>query len=36
MSRSIDLNCDLGEDDTNEGALREAAILAHVSSANVA
>lgn len=36
MSRSIDLNCDLGEDDSSEGTLREAAILAHVSSANVA
>jgi len=36
MSQSIDLNCDLGEDASEEGALREAAILPHVSSANVA
>ncbi len=36
MSRSIDLNCDIGEDDTEEGGRREAAILPHVSSANVA
>jgi UPF0271 protein len=36
MRISIDLNCDLGEDDSDEGALREAAILPHVSSANVA
>ena len=36
MSKSIDLNCDLGEDDSEEGARREAAILPHVSSANVA
>ena len=36
MSRSIDLNCDLGEDDSDEGTLREAAILPHISSANVA
>jgi UPF0271 protein len=36
MSRSIDLNCDLGEYDSDEGAQREAAILPHVSSANVA
>ncbi len=36
MSRSIDLNCDVGEDDSEEGGQREAAILSHVSSANVA
>jgi UPF0271 protein len=36
MSRSIDFNCDLGEDDSDEGALHEAAILPHVSSVNVA
>jgi UPF0271 protein len=34
--RSIDLNCDLGEDATPEGAKREAAILPFVSSINVA
>jgi UPF0271 protein len=36
MSRSIDLNCDLGEYDNEEGERREAAILPHVSSANIA
>jgi UPF0271 protein len=36
MSPSIDLNCDLGEHANEEEALREAAILPHVSSANVA
>ena len=36
MSRSIDLNCDIGEHDNEEGEQREAAILPHVSSANVA
>jgi UPF0271 protein len=36
MTRYIDLNCDIGEYDSEEGALREAAILPHVSSANIA
>ncbi len=36
MSKTIDLNCDLGEDDSDAGAQREAAILPYVSSANVA
>ena len=36
MSKSIDLNCDIGEDDSDAGRLREAAILPHVSSANIA
>ena len=36
MNRSIDLNCDVGEHDSDEGAQREAAILPHVSSANIA
>ncbi len=36
MIRSIDLNCDLGEYDNEEGKQRESAILPHVSSANVA
>jgi UPF0271 protein len=36
MNRSIDLNCDIGEHDSEEGGQREAAILPHVSSANVA
>ncbi len=36
MTRYIDLNCDIGEHDSDEGAQREAAILPHVSSANVA
>lgn len=36
MTRFIDLNCDIGEHDSDEGALREASILQHVSSANIA
>ena len=36
MSSSIDLNCDLGEYDSEDGRLREAAILPHVSSVNIA
>ncbi len=36
MTRFIDLNCDVGEHDNEEGARREAAILPHVSSANIA
>ena len=36
MGRSIDLNCDIGELETDEGQAHEAAILPHVSSANVA
>lgn len=36
MSRSIDLNCDLGEYENEEGEQREAAILPHVSSVNIA
>lgn len=36
MRRTIDLNCDIGEDGSDAGAQRESAILAHVSSANVA
>lgn len=36
MNKFIDLNCDVGEHDSAEGAQREAAILPHVSSANVA
>ena len=36
MTRFIDLNCDIGEHDSEEGAQREASILPHVSSANVA
>ncbi len=36
MTRYIDLNCDIGEHDNDEGAQREAAIMPHVSSANVA
>lgn len=36
MTRFIDLNCDIGEHDSDEGAHREASILPHVSSANVA
>lgn len=34
--RSIDLNCDLGEDESEQGAQREAQILPHITSANVA
>lgn len=34
--KSIDLNCDLGEDDSATGMQREAAVLPLVSSANVA
>ena len=33
---AIDLNCDLGEDASEEGARREAAVLEFVSSINVA
>ncbi|UCD67916.1 MAG: LamB/YcsF family protein [Betaproteobacteria bacterium] len=36
MTRFIDLNCDIGEYDNDKGAQREAAIMPHVSSANVA
>jgi UPF0271 protein len=36
MNRYIDLNCDVGEHDGDEGARREAEILPHVSSANIA
>lgn len=36
MTRFIDLNCDIGEHGDDEGAQREAAIMPHVSSANVA
>ncbi len=36
MTRFIDLNCDIGEHDSDEGAHREASILPYVSSANVA
>ena len=36
VNEYIDLNCDIGEHDGLEGAQREAAILPHVSSANVA
>jgi len=36
MSRSIDFNCDIGEQESDEGYQHEAAILPHVSSANVA
>ena len=36
MTRTIDLNCDLGEHHDEESERREAAILPHVSSANVA
>ena len=36
MSRSIDFNCDIGEQESDEGCQHEAAILPHVSSANVA
>jgi UPF0271 protein len=36
MNRSIDLNCDLGEYNNEEGEQRETAILPHVSSANIA
>ena len=36
MTRFIDLNCDIGEHDNDEGAHREASILQHVSSANIA
>lgn len=36
MTKYIDLNCDIGEHDNDEGAQREVAIMPHVSSANVA
>jgi len=36
VKKYVDLNCDIGEHDSHEGAQREAAILPHVSSANVA
>ena len=36
MTRFIDLNCDIGEHENDEGAQREVAIMPHVSSANVA
>ena len=36
MTKFIDLNCDIGEHENDEGAQREAAIMPHVSSANVA
>lgn len=36
MTRSIDLNCDLGEDATESGMLREASVLPFVSSVSVA
>ena len=36
MKKTIDLNCDVGEDDSEHGTQREAAVLQHVSSANVA
>ncbi|HZP92923.1 MAG TPA: 5-oxoprolinase subunit PxpA [Burkholderiales bacterium] len=36
MTRSIDLNCDLGEDSTESGVLREAGVLPSVSSVSVA
>lgn len=36
MSATIDFNCDLGEDESAEGCLRERAILPHISSINVA
>jgi UPF0271 protein len=36
MTKFIDINCDIGEHDSEEGAQREASILPHVSSANVA
>lgn len=36
MTRSIDLNCDLGEFDTPEALARDRAIMAYISSANVA
>jgi len=36
MNRSIDLNCDIGEQESDEGQLHESAILPHISSANVA
>jgi UPF0271 protein len=32
----IDLNCDLGEDDSPEGLARDVALLEHVTSANIA
>ncbi|HWQ39447.1 MAG TPA: 5-oxoprolinase subunit PxpA [Burkholderiales bacterium] len=36
MPSSVDLNCDLGEDSSAEGRAREEAVLAFVSSINVA
>ena len=36
MTRFIDLNCDIGEYDNDEGAHREASVLQYVSSANIA
>ena len=36
MTRFIDLNCDIGEYDNDEGEHREASILQYVSSANIA
>ena len=36
MSKSIDLNADIGEADNPEWAANETAILAHISSANIA
>lgn len=36
MNASIDLNCDLGEDESAEGLARERAVLPYVSSINVA
>ncbi len=36
MTRSIDLNCDLGEYDTPEALARDRAIMAQISSANIA
>ena len=36
MSTQVDLNCDVGEDETAAGAQREAEVMKHVSSANIA
>lgn len=36
MNRAIDLNCDLGEYDTPEALARDTAIMAQISSANIA
>ena len=36
MTKSIDLNADIGEADNPEWVINEAAILAHISSANIA